>query len=467
MAKHVVLIMTDQQRRDTIAAYGGTHGATPNLDAFAREATVFERAYCATPLCVPTRTAMYTGMLPHRNGVVVNGWTPGEEPYARLKPGIETLYEHLAGHGFNLTHIGVDHCRSVPPIYERVPEMHYVSDKHYHDHLKQKGLERPDMSWTRAPCADWENGRLITIPFTTPRPGRFPYPAEDFKDFFWAREAEKAISELDPEKPQFIETLFWAPHVPLVAPEPYYSMFKPEDIELPETVGCWYKGQAPSLMYHIPGHFGAFYTREEWRKPWAAYLALVRMVDECIGRVLAALKKQGIWDDALAIFNVDHGDMMGSHGLFQKMCMYEEAAHVALMMKPPGGRKVERAGGLASHIDIVPTICDLLETPPLSDGDGSSLRPMLEGAAGNVRDEVFIEYNGNSGRGFETRCLVSANWKYIYNKGDRDELYNLATDPNETHSLTDAPEYREKHKELRRRLAAFMKETGDRIEIEP
>ncbi len=466
MAKHVVILMTDQQRRDTITAYGGVHGATPNLDEFAQEATVFERAYCATPLCVPTRTAVYTGMLPHRNGVVVNGWTEKEQPYSQLRPGIGTLYEHLASHGCNVTHVGVDHLRSIPPVYERVPGMRYVGTAHYRDYLKEKGLKPPDLSWARAPCPEYDDGELIKFSYTSPRPGRHPYPAEDFLDSFWAREAERAIAELDPERPQFFQALFWAPHVPLVAPEPYYSMYRPEDIRLPETVGVWCEGQAPSLMFHIPGHFGAFYTREEWRKPWSAYLALVRLVDECLGRVVAALKERGIWEDALVIFMVDHGDMMGCHALHQKMCMYEEAAHVALMVKPPGGRRVERAKGLASHLDIAPTVCDCLDLAPMAGGDGVSLLPMLEGEADSVRDEVFVEFNGNSGRSFEQRCLVRGKWKCIYTRGDRDELYDLDADPAEKRSLAADPGCAEKRKELRAGLAEFMRETGDRIGIE-
>ena len=466
MARHLVIIMTDQQRRDTIAAYGGVHEATPNLDEFAREATVFERAYCATPLCVPTRTAIYTGMLPHRSGVVVNGWTPKEKPYAQLKPEIPTLYEHLASHGYEVTHVGVDHLRSVSPVHERVPDMHYVGSKHHRDYLKETGLEPADLSWTKAPCPEYDDGELINFNYTSPRPGRNPLPSEDFLDFFWAREAERAIAGLNPSRPQFIQTLFWAPHPPIVAPEPYYSMYRPEDVRLPETVGVWYEGQPPSLMFHIPGHFGAFHNRDGWREPWAVYLGLVRLVDECVGRVVAALKRRGIWDDALVIFMLDHGDMMGSHALHQKMCMYEDSARVALMVKPAGGRKVESVKGLASHLDIAPTVCDCLGLPALPDGDGVSLRPMLDGETESVRDELFIEFNGNSGRSFEQRCLVRGKYKYIHTKGDRDELYDLDADPMEKRSLAAEPAFAEKRTELRARLADFMRETGDRIEIE-
>jgi len=467
MAKHVVLIMADQQRRDTIGAYGGKFGATPNLDAFADEATVFDRAYCATPLCVPTRTALYTGMVPHRNGVVVNGWTPVEEPHARLKPDIPTLYEHLDAAGFNITHVGIDHCRSIPPIHERVPAMRYISSRDYQRYLREQRLEAPDMSWTRAPSCDYDDGAPVMIAYTTWRPGVWPYAAEHFTDLFFARQAEKAIDALDPDRPQFVETLFWAPHVPLVPPEPYASMFKPDEIELPETVGVWCEGQPPTLTHHLPGQFGSMLRREEWRGPWAAYLGLCKLVDEAVGRVIAALKRKGIWDDALVIFAMDHGEMMGCHALFQKMCMYEEATHIPLIIKPPGGRTVERAGGLAGHVDLGATICDYLGVPPMANGDGVSLKPMLDGAATGVREELFIEFNGNSGRGYESRAWVRGDWKYVYTRGDRDELYNLADDPCEKVNLAGAPAHADIRSDMRSRLASFMRDTGDRIEPPP
>jgi arylsulfatase A-like enzyme len=406
---------------------------------------------------------MYTGKYPHRNGVIVNGWTPVEKPYAQLAENVPTLYEQLAGADYNMTHVGVDHCRCVPPIYERVPGMSYVSNGEYKEYLKQQGLNEPDVSWTKAPSCDFDEGRPIMFPYTTSRTGVWPHDAEHFKDFFWAREAERIIDELDPEQPQFIETLMWAPHVPLVAPEPYFSMFSPEDIELPETCGVWCDGQPARLCTHLPGQFGSMRQRDEWREPWAVYLGLCRIADESAGRVIAALKKKGIWDDALVIFVLDHGEMMGSHACFQKMCMYEEAVHIPLMIKPPGGRSVDRASGLAGHVDIGPTISDYLGIDPLSDGDGVSLMPVLEGNAESVRDEAFVEFNGNSGRGFESRALIRDNWKYTYYEGDRDELYDLESDPAETRNLADDPAHAGIRSELKARLLEIMVYNGDHI----
>jgi arylsulfatase A-like enzyme len=171
-----------------------------------------------------------------------------------------------------------------------------------------------------------------------------------------------------------------------------------------------------------------------------------------------------LWDEALVIFMTDHGDMLGSHSLFQKMCMYEDSAHIPLLVKPPGSRRVERAGSLVSHLDIAATICEYLDLPALPESDGVSLVPALEGKAEAVREQVFIEFNGNSGRGFEQRCLVRGDWKYIYTKGDRDELYNLKDDADETRNVAGDAAFETTRLELRGRLAAIMRGTADRIE---
>ncbi|MBN1809359.1 MAG: sulfatase-like hydrolase/transferase [Planctomycetes bacterium] len=465
MARHVVLIMTDQQRADTLAAFGGRCGTAPSLDALAAECTVMERSYCTTPLCVPTRTALYTGLLPHESGVVVNGWTDTENPFSLLPVATPTLYEHLAAHGYGITHVGTDHVKSDAPIYERVPEMTYVGSRQHGEYLASRGMERPDLSFTRAPCLDYDDGQPICVDFTTPRTGVWPYAPEHFLDCFYAGEAERIISELDTGTPQFIEVLFWAPHVPLVAPEPYYSMFDRQSIELPETTGVWDPAKPATHLMHIPGKFGTMYLREEWREPWAVYLGLVRLVDDCIGRVIRALKTRGIWEDALVIFTPDHGEMLGSHAMFQKMCMYEEAVHLPLLIKPPGGRNVERCGALTGQIDLNPTICEYAGVPLMGGNYPRSMKPLLEGAPAHDRDFVFMEFNGNSGRAFEQRAIVRDRWKYIYTKNDVDELYDLQNDPAEITNLVPGGEYENIRRELRCELGDFMAKTSDRIAL--
>jgi arylsulfatase A-like enzyme len=196
---------------------------------------------------------------------------------------------------------------------------------------------------------------------------------------------------------------------------------------------------------------------------------MVTMADDCIGRVVQALKAKGIWDDALVIFMLDHGEMLGSHALMQKHCCYEEAAHVALMIKPPGGKKSGRRDHLVGHIDFANTICDYAGVAPLRESPGHSLRPIIEDAAAPWRDVTFMEYNGDWGRSTPMRAVVAdidgQTFKYIYHVEDHDELYNLSNDPFEKTSLAEHAGHQMIRSQLRQRVARWMTNTGDFLHI--
>ena len=206
------------------------------------------------------------------------------------------------------------------------------------------------------------------------------------------------IDEADPDEPLALMANFWLPHPPYVCPEPYFSMFDPDTFERPESVGKRFWGESPMHLLHLPGHFGSVITDEGWRTLWGVYLGMVRLLDDCMGRVIEALKARGFWDDALVVFTSDHGDMLGSHKMFQKMCMYEESVRVAMMAKPPGGGVTGRRRQLTQHLDLADTICDYAGLAPMATSQGESFRAVIEDESAPGRDEVFSEYNGNSGR---------------------------------------------------------------------
>lgn len=468
---HVVLLMADHLRRDCLSCYGDVAVRTPHLDALAEESIVFEQAYCATPLCGPTRVSMYTGKWPHVHGAIVNG----EAGHAHAGPAHRTLYEMLAEAGYGITHTGVNHCRVEPRIQERVPAAAFDGPgDSWSAYARERGIEPsnhrvPEVLPLRIPVLAGDGEQPLVRQFHLPRGVRYERPADDFMDLFWSRRAVAKIEALDPGRPQYFEALFWAPHPPLVVPEPYFSMYPPEDIELPPTVGRWCDGQPPSLLRQTCGQLGHTLTREEYRGSWSAYFGLVTMVDECIGRVVQALKARGIWDDALVVFTQDHGEMLGCHHLFQKHCCYEEAAHIPLLVKPPGGGTGRRAQ-LASAVDYCPTICAYAGIEPPRDIAGRSLRPAVEDAGAPGRDATFVQYNGDITRSTPMRAIVAEaggrRMKYIYTQGDIDELYDLGDDPMEMTSLAREPEWQPVLRELRRRLAQWMRDTGDFIAIE-
>lgn len=197
------------------------------------------------------------------------------------------------------------------------------------------------------------------------------------------------------------------------------------------------------------------------------------MLDQCVGRILDELKTQGIYDDSLILFTSDHGEMLGSHGLFQKMCMYEESARVPLSIKFPKGTAVE-ANSIkqsVSHIDVLPTLCDYLQIPLKNPVDGTSLMPLITGKAEEQPEhEVFIQYDGNGSRSNFQRCMVKGSCKLIVDLFKDEafyELYDVDKDPQETENLMFDPEFDRIAAEMTEKLAAHMTATGDLLTLIP
>jgi arylsulfatase A-like enzyme len=191
----------------------------------------------------------------------------------------------------------------------------------------------------------------------------------------------------------------------------------------------------------------------------------VRLLDDAVGRVLEALERRGFLENCLLVFTSDHGEMLGSHRLFQKMCMYEEALRVPMLVRAPGRGGAGRREALTQHLDLAATICDWAGVAPPATNRGSSLRGLVERSSGTGRSEVFAEFNGNSGRGFQQRALVTPDWKYIHNHGHAPELYRRADDPLEAHNLCAEEKPPAEAERLRARLAGWMGETGDYLKI--
>jgi arylsulfatase A-like enzyme len=473
---HIVLLMADQLRLDCLSCYSDLPVKTPNLDALSQEAIIFDHAYCAAPLCVPTRTTMYTGKYPHNHGSMVNsGHNPGndpEKPYGFLGPEHRTLYESLDEGGYQITHVGVQHLYAEPGLQERVPDADIEYLEAWTEFAQSRGIPPSSYDFDHVKANSVPTPNQLgdyTVPFLFPTPNAHmahPLPAEDYMDMFWARRMVERIEHMDFANPQYIEALFWAPHPPHVVPEPYYSMYPPEGIELPESVGRWYEGQAGTLLNQTCGHLGSTAQRDDYRGAWSAYFGFVTYVDACIGMVIDALKARGIWEDALVIFMQDHGEMLGNHWLWEKHCMYEEATHVPLLIKPPGGGTGRRKQ-VVGHVDFADTICDFAGAKRLAGSQGTSWRRLIDDPDALWREETFIEHNGDRGRGHQTRAIVAyiddTLYKYIYNHGDKDELYNLRTDPHEAHSLIATSDYALVRKQLHDRLFQWMQDTEDYI----
>ena len=407
-------------------------------------------------------------------GVVVNYWIPEEAKYGTLGPQYKTLYERFAEEGYRVVQVGVQHVHCEPSLPKRVPTGLFVDNSEYRQYMARQGLALPSDKPFRSPCPDFIDGHMIVAEYTTPKTGVWPHAPEHYYDQWIARRTIEVIEKADPDEPLLLFANCWSPHCPLTVPEPYASMYDPAKVELPGNVGHWYPGQPAMQLVNLPGFLGATVDQEGWRKAWATYLGMVTLVDKSIGEVVDALKRKGFWDDALVIFSPDHGEMLGSHRMWQKMCMYEESVRTPMFIKAPRmdrSRAGQRVAGLTSHVDFMNTMFDYTGIELDREADSLSLRPLIEGSAGKIRDQVFSEFNGNAGRGSYSRAIITERYKFVYCRTQpytraEYELYDRQNDPLETRNLANDGAYATVRDDLARRLSRWMQNTGDMLAFE-
>ncbi len=461
---HVVIIMADQLRYDMLGE------DTPNISEIAKEGISFNRAYCASPLCVPARGAFFTGTYPNVNGSIINPWLDLDAAHGNVRCGIPNLYS-LMEDKWDSWHSGKQH------LYTEEGNMEHDSNsktnwlnthKEYSQLLHENGVKRPGGETFRGRVAEmglgkYTQSRLYSIPST----GCYEEGFDNFFDGYFAKGAVKAIQKRDKDKPFLLNAMFLAPHPPLDIPEPWYSMF--EDIELPENVGKWCDDQSPLQMYNLTGILGTKYNREEWREIWRVYKGLVALLDYCVGMIIDELKNEGIYDDTLIIFTSDHGEMLGSHCLWQKMCMYEESSRIPLYIKFPGDYipEIKESNQLVSAVDVLPTLCEFLEIEKPEVLSGVSLMPVVKGRE-LERDDIYIQFDGNGARGNFQRCIVKGDYKLIADIFKDEiylELYNVIEDSQELENLVFNSQYSVLIEEMLASLRNHMEQTKDMLKI--
>jgi arylsulfatase A-like enzyme len=464
---HIVVIMADQLRWDAI----GPH--TPNINKLRDESVSFERAYCASPLCVPARGAFFTGCYPNETGSLINPWTKQEAQHGSVRQSLPNMYQWMENE-WDSWHTGKQHLFAVPkPEEDPDSRTHWRQlEGRYEAYMKANGRRKPGGPAYKGMVPETAYGAVTrTKTYSLPTTGCYEEGFECFYDGFILNDTIRAIRERDVSRPLLLNAMFLAPHPPLEVPEPWYSRVK--EAELPENVGRWSPNQSPLQLYNLTGALGSRYSRDDWQHIWPVYLGLVSLLDDCVGRIVEELKEQRLYDDALIVFTSDHGEMLGSHGLWQKMCMYEESVQTPLMFKLPQGSKVSVSAVVSpvSSIDVWPTICEAAGIEPPPGISGKSLMPLMEGRSSSVRDDIYIQYDGNGARGNFQRCIVRGEHKLIVDMFKDEtflELYDLKSDPQEHVNLAfEADDERVCRliDDLLASLRSHMKSTGDLLSL--
>ena len=434
---NVLLIVTDDQRPDTIHALGNDAIRTPNLDRLVREGTAFTRAVSPNPLCVPSRAEILTGCSGFRNGVL-----PGfrNDP----APGLVTWPEAMRKAGYRAYHVGKWDVagRPVTRGYDASLGLLAGGAPIQRGKLDARGRETTGYpGWVFQDDA----GRMF--------PGRGVGLAPDTD----VQLADAAIELLNRpgDGPVFLHVNFTGPHDPLLRPpgvEPYDPARMPLQANFlpapPFEFGN--RGGRDEMLYPPPR------TAEGIREELALYYGVITHVDAQIGRIRAALEATGRAANTLILFTSDNGLAIGSHGLVGKSNMYEHSVGVPLIVAGPGVAAGRRCASPVYLRDLYPTACDLAGAPFPSGLDGRSRATVARGGEGDPDEPVFGYYMDYQ------RMVRVGGWKLIrYPKLGRDQLFDLSRDPDELTDLSADPGSAAALAKLDGTLKAWQARVGD------
>jgi arylsulfatase len=439
----IVLFLTDQQRFDQLGYSSGGHFHTPNLDRLARSGVIFENAYSASTVCVPSRVALMTGIEPHR--------VPTQENPSALREGFWTVAHELRRAGYQTALIGKAH-------FAPVHAQHGFETLRLCEHLSAQGLgplsrERDDElddyhHWLLARgYSDWR----LDNPDDQLRIHAFPHGADVHPTGFVEREVTAFLNRRDPDRPIFLVVSFPHPHAPYNPPEPYASMFDPADARVPDEGYEVNLGLPMVCQLALKSGRTSEEAADERRVRifLATVRGLIKHIDDAIGRLLEQLDMTS----TLVAFTSDHGDYAGHRGLMRKTpwMPFDDLARVALFYAGHGVQGGRVVSNLVQTYDFALTALDYAGLAPrVEDFDGRSLRPLLTGRpeADDLDRSVF------SAIGVGWPMIRRRNLKYFVHSQHRTPvLFDLENDPGERINLAGDPRYAEVELDLSERLA--------------
>lgn len=436
--RKIILIMTDSQRHDFVNCYRETGLQTPNLDRIAENGVRFEQAYTTQPVCQAARSAIFTGQYPHTNGCWSNCEGMAQTSYTvgqRLqKDGVHTAYIgkwHLDGGDY----FGMGVC---PDGWD--PDYWYDM-RNYLDELSDK--ER----------------------FRSRQPEQMK--ARDFKaeDTFGHRCSDRAVDFLAKyhDEDFFLTVSYDEPHHPFICPPPYSTMYEGYSFPVSENVYDTLEGKPDYQRVWARNHINK--PEDDIRLENPYFFGCNSFIDSEIGRVLDAAQRYA--PDALIIYTSDHGDMLSSHSLWAKgPAAYEEITHIPLMMMGAGLPSGKVDALPVSHLNLTPTILELMGTEIPQTVEGKSLVVQLTNGE-RVNDCVFMEFgryetDHDGFGGYQPmRAVFDGRYKLSINLLSTDELYDLKLDPGELINRIDDPAYREIRNRLHDALLNEMYRTRD------
>ena len=419
---NIVLVMADQLAAGFLPAYGHPVVQAPHLTALAAEGTVFEQAYCASPLCAPSRSAMLAGRRASQIGVYDNA--------AELPAATPTIAHQLRAHGYHTVLAG---------------KMHFVGPDQLHGFEERLTTDvyPAGFDWT----PDWRLPADVRLPWYHNMTGILDsgvreaamQTAYDDEVCFRAVERIRELAQRPDRHPFFLTVSFTNPHDPWEVRARHWDAYAGRAID-PPAVAPIPRSQADPHSVRLRDMSGMDerpLAADEVLAARRAYYAAITYMDERVGAVLAALSATGLRGDTVVAFTADHGEMGGERGLWFKMSFYDGSARVPLIVSGPGVAR-GRVAEPVSQLDVAPTFAALAAAAA---GDhvyeGRSLAEALRG--GSLAPATVVSEYLAEGVTQPAVMLRRGPHKLIRCPGDPDLLYDLAADPRETRDLAADP----------------------------
>ena len=391
------------------------HVQTPNIDALARRGVLFTDAHCSSPVCNPSRNALWSGIRPSTSEIDTNA-----DGFIRDKKGFEnivSLHQYFKENGYHTLGAGkLWHPGRMNPKDRRVDPTNWdelynyptgsAGGKLYKFQLKTK----KNYGWSANPD---------------------PLSPSNSNDYKMAQFIAKYIQDYDKDKPFFIGCGFFRPHMPWNSPIQFWDQFTREKLTKP--AGCNEKVDGLGNDIHQE-----IVLNEKWKEAIHAYLASCALSDHNVGVVLKALEKTEHKDNTIIVFCGDHGWHLGEKGRWGKFALWDQANHTTLIIYDPAAKG---NGTLCKKVvslqDLYPTLVELCGLPYKYDIEGRTLKALLDNPERADWDyPVLMKYAG-------INYIKTNKWRFIDGKINTDKhLYDISKDPYEWNDLFDNPEYK-------------------------
>lgn len=443
---NVLFIISDDLTATSVSSYENKACHTPNIDKLASEGVKYTKAYTQYPVCGPSRASFMSGYYP--NATTTFGYVSGRKNIGNDRKTWSQLFKdngYYTARVSKIYHMGVpidiekgsngqdDEASWTERFNSQGPEWKAIGDAELVQGNPDGKIER-------------KGGNVMTI---------VKADGDDLvhSDGKTAKKASELIRKHKNE-PFFLAVGFVRPHVPFVAPKPYFKPYPFDEVTLPEKVeGDW--DDIPKRGINYVTSVNAKMSLEQEKKAIAAYYASVTYMDAQVGKVLKTLKDEGLEDNTIVIFTSDHGFHLGEHNFWMKVSLHEESVRVPLIIKVPG-KKAAVCNSFVELIDLYPTIAELAGLKPSKHIQGKSLVKTINKPKKKVRKMAFSVSQGG-----KTFLLRDSKWAYIQYNEDASagiEFFDMENDPKQFTNLANNPNYAKVITKFKKKLAKKLKE---------